>query len=217
MTYVRQAMDLFEGHEDQAPVLEPHPNLELVEFQLGGIPRHIVHHVCIEELPEDSLSTIQEEGTTNSISGLDGVTGSTNTTVITDSEEDNNEVNADEFSEGIKNLLGYDEFPEFPPGFSGAAFAVSNDEPPPVVESVAEAQARESCNAARVARRAQENQAQQQAQVAAVAAVVPPAAAGTPTVAATVPAAAAAVVAPLPRGHRMAPRNLADEFDLVGD
>lgn len=193
-------MDLFEGHADQAPVLEPHPNPELVEFQLDDVLRHIVHHVHIEELPDDSLSTIQEEGTTNSISGLDGMTGSTSTAVITDSEEDNDEIHSDEFPKRIKNFLGYDEFLEFPPGFGGAVFAVSNDEPPPVVESVADAQAREARNAARAARRAQELQAQQQAQAAAAAA------AGAPAVDAPVPAATAAVAAPLPRGQRMPPR-----------
>jgi hypothetical protein len=86
-----------------------------------------VNIVDIRQIKQDSLSTILEEGT-----------GST------DSHGTNYTHLIDSYGQ---------EFPAFPPGFGGAIFAVSNDEPPRDGETDQERIAREERNTDRTTRR----------------------------------------------------------------
>lgn len=67
--------------------------------------------------------------------------------VLTDSEDDANEAQSKLLSE---------EFLEFPPGFGGRVFQISNDEPAPQLETLEQQAAREGRNADRARRREEE-------------------------------------------------------------
>jgi hypothetical protein len=79
-------------------------DLYLIDLPELDHPTPTINMVEIRQIREDSLSTISEEGT-----------GST-------------ESHGTSYTHTLIDSYGQ-EFPAFPPGFGGAVFAVSNDEP----------------------------------------------------------------------------------------
>jgi hypothetical protein len=100
-------------------------DLFLLELPEIGPLAPVVNLVDIRQIGGDSLSTTQEEST--------GSTSSTRTHVVTNPYEE--------------------EFPAFPPGFRGAIFTISADEPSREGEIDQERAARVERNANRMARR----------------------------------------------------------------
>jgi hypothetical protein len=103
-------------------------DLYLLDLPKPDHPAPTINVVEIRQIREDSLSTILEEST-----GSTGPHGANYTHTLIDP---------------------YGEvFPAFPPGFGGAVFAVSNDEPTRDGETDRERAAREERNADRRAQR----------------------------------------------------------------
>jgi hypothetical protein len=80
-------------------------DLCLIDLPEPDQPTPTVNMVDIRQIGHDSLSTIPEEGTGSS------------------------ESHGTNYTRTLIDPYGQ-EFPAFPPGFGGAVFAVSNDEPP---------------------------------------------------------------------------------------
>jgi hypothetical protein len=104
-------------------------DLSILELPEIGRPAPVVNMVDIRQIGGDSLSIIREEST--------GSTGSTH--AITNPYEE--------------------EFPAFPPGFRGAIFAISADEPSHEGETDQERAARVERNADRTSRRVERENA----------------------------------------------------------
>jgi hypothetical protein len=113
-------------------------DLYLIDLPESDHPAPTVNVVEIRQIGEDSLSTILEEST-----------GST-------------ESHGTNHTRTLIDPYGQ-EFPTFPPGFGGAIFAVSNDEPPRDGETDQERVAQEERNADRRARRVNVENAEEDA------------------------------------------------------
>jgi hypothetical protein len=122
--YAAHIPHLFVDHTERDHVSD----LCLINLPKLDHPAPTVNMVDIWQIGQDSLSTIPEEGT-----------GSTNS-------------HGTNYTCTLIDQYGQ-EFLAFPPGFGGAVFAVSNDEPSRARETDQERTAREERNADRRARR----------------------------------------------------------------